>query len=33
MRILAASEEIAILDLNTEEWESIPFKKVDFGIW
>ena len=33
MRILPSSEEIAILDWETEQWESIPFKDVNFGLW
>ena len=33
MRILLTSDEIAIQDLKTEEWESIPFDQVDFGLW
>lgn len=33
MRILASSEEIAILDWETEQWESVPFKDADFGLW
>lgn len=33
MRILPASQEIAILDCEKEEWETIPFKDVNFGLW
>lgn len=33
MRILPSSEQIAILDWESEEWEAIPFKEVDFGVW
>ncbi len=33
MRILPSSEAIAILDVETEQWESIPFKDVSFGLW
>ncbi len=33
MRILPSSEEIAILDMETEQWETIPFKDVSFGLW
>lgn len=33
MRILPSSEEIAILDVETEQWEAIPFKDVSFGLW
>ena len=33
MRILPSSEEIAILDCETEQWETIPFKDVQFGLW
>ncbi|MBI4402477.1 MAG: hypothetical protein HY581_12700 [Nitrospirae bacterium] len=33
VRILASSNELAILDWESEEWETIPFKDVDFGLW
>ena len=33
MRILPSSEEIAILDVETEQWEPIPFKDIQFGLW
>jgi len=33
VRILPSSEEIAILDWETEQWDSIPFKDVSFGLW
>ena len=33
MRIITSSEEIAILDVESEEWESLPFKEIDFGLW
>ena len=33
MRILLSKEEVAILHWDTEEWESIPFKEVDYGLW
>lgn len=33
MRIMASSEEIAILHWEPEAWESIPFSQVDFGLW
>ncbi|MER3424389.1 MAG: hypothetical protein C4293_15390 [Nitrospiraceae bacterium] len=33
VRIMASAQEVAIQDWETEEWESIPFKEVDFGLW
>lgn len=33
MQVLHTTNEIAILDVETEEWESIPFDKIDFGLW
>jgi hypothetical protein len=33
MRVLPMDLEFAILDVETEEWETIPFKEVSFGLW
>lgn len=33
MRVLPSSFEIAILHVEREEWETIPFKDVGFGLW
>lgn len=33
VRIIPSTKEIAMLDWETEQWESIPFKDVDFGLW
>lgn len=33
MRVLPSNLEIAILDMEREEWETIPFKDVSFGLW
>lgn len=33
MRVLPANLELAILDVETEQWETIPFKDVCFGLW
>jgi hypothetical protein len=33
VRVLPPSEEIAILGLDRDEWETIPFKDVCFGLW
>jgi hypothetical protein len=33
MRILPSDLQIAILDVESEQWETIPFKDVNFGLW
>lgn len=33
MRVLPKDLEIAILDAESEEWETIPFRDVNFGLW
>ena len=33
MRILPADLQIAILDVESEQWETIPFRDVSFGLW
>lgn len=33
IRIIASSKQMAILDWQSEQWEAIPFKDVDFGLW
>jgi hypothetical protein len=33
VRVLPSDLEIAILDVENEEWETIPFKDVSFGLW
>jgi hypothetical protein len=33
MRVLPGNLEIAILDMQSEQWETIPFKDVCFGLW
>ncbi len=33
VRIIPSTKEIAMLDWETEQWESIPLKDVDFGLW
>jgi hypothetical protein len=33
MRILPKDLEIAILGVESELWETIPFKDVSFGLW
>lgn len=33
MRILTSTNSVAILHWETEEWESIPFEEVDYGLW
>jgi hypothetical protein len=33
MRVLPKDLEFAILDVESEEWETIPFKEVSFGLW
>jgi hypothetical protein len=33
MRILPSDLQIAILDAESEQWETIPFKDVSFGLW
>jgi hypothetical protein len=33
MRVLPSSQQVAIMDWETEQWEVIPFNDVDFGLW
>jgi hypothetical protein len=33
MRVFPSNLEIGILDAEQEQWEMIPFKDVDFGLW
>ena len=33
MRVFPSKFEIAILDPEQEQWETIPFKDVNFGLW
>jgi hypothetical protein len=33
MRIMASSGVIAILHCESEDWELIPWKEIDFGVW
>lgn len=33
MRVLPSDLQIAILDVESEQWETIPFKDVSFGLW
>lgn len=33
MRVLPSDLQIAILDVESEQWETIPFKDVNFGLW
>lgn len=33
LRILSSSEALAIQNWETEEWEEIPLKVLDFGLW
>jgi nitroreductase len=33
MRVLPSDLGIAILDVENEEWETIPFRDVSFGLW
>ncbi len=33
MRVVPSNLEIGILDAEQEEWETIPFKDVSFGLW
>lgn len=33
MRVHPANLEIAIMDVETEQWETIPFRDVSFGLW
>lgn len=33
MRIFPSDLQIAILDVESEQWETIPFKDVSFGLW
>jgi hypothetical protein len=33
MRVFPSSLEIGILDVEQEQWETIPFRDVNFGLW
>ncbi|MBI3808379.1 MAG: hypothetical protein HY281_12855 [Nitrospirae bacterium] len=33
MRVFPSDLQIAILDVESEQWEMIPFKDVSFGLW
>ena len=33
MRLFPSTLEIAILDAEQEQWETIPFRDVNFGLW
>ncbi|MDP1948968.1 MAG: hypothetical protein Q8L77_15860 [Nitrospirota bacterium] len=33
MRVFPSNLEIAILDVEQEQWETIPFRDVNFGLW
>jgi hypothetical protein len=33
MRVFPSTLEIAILDAEQEQWETIPFRDVNFGLW
>jgi hypothetical protein len=33
MRVHPSDLQIAILDMESEQWETIPFKDVSFGLW
>ena len=33
MRVLPSDLQIAILDLESEQWETISFRDVNFGLW
>ncbi len=33
MRGLPSNLELAILDMENEQWETIPFRDVCFGLW
>jgi hypothetical protein len=33
MRVVPSNLEIAILDVESEQWETIPFRDVCFGLW
>jgi hypothetical protein len=33
MRVFPSSLEIGILDAEQEQWETIPFRDVSFGLW
>jgi hypothetical protein len=32
MRVLPSDLQIAILDVETEQWEMIPFRDIQFGL-
>jgi len=33
MRVIPSNLDIEILGLESEQWETIPFKDVSFGLW
>ncbi len=33
IRVVPSNLDIEILDLESEQWETIPFKDVSFGLW
>lgn len=33
MRVFPSNLEIGILDAEQEQWETIPFRDVSFGLW
>lgn len=33
MRVVPSDLQIGIMDWETEQWETIPFKDVSFGLW
>jgi hypothetical protein len=33
VRVLPSNLELAILDMEKEQWETIPFRDVCFGLW
>jgi len=33
MGVFPSNLEIAILDVEQEQWETIPFRDVNFGLW
>jgi hypothetical protein len=33
MRVLPSDLQIAILDVESEQWETISFRDVNFGLW
>jgi len=33
VRIVGSCDSIEVLDWESEQWENIPFKEFDFGLW